>query len=134
MFKTLLLYNVRVYDARTNYWTGEILKKITGESLYLDENTPWGFTIHCNADDKPVSVEFANGTLWSFCGMKNHHLEVEWPLFLKDLSNGDVRSVRVERIYSDSMYLNIFSENACLDDVLIWNYPPRGGKHGADRG
>jgi hypothetical protein len=132
MSKTLHLHNVRVYDARNDFWTGQTLTRISGESLYQDEATPWGFKIHLDADDTPVSVEFANGTLWSFCGMKNRCLEMEWPLFLKD--NDVSRSVRVGNIYSDSMHLHMVSENACLNDILIWHYPPRGGKHGADSG
>ena len=130
MPKTLHLHNVRVYEARNNYWVGETLKKISGESLYLGEETPWGFKIHFNADEKPNAVEFANGTLWSFCVVRNHQLDTEWPLFLKDVSKGSPRSIRVDNIYSDSMRLHMSSENVCLTDILIWHHPPRGGKHG----
>jgi hypothetical protein len=131
-FITLYLRNVHIYEPRSNFWSGEILKKISGESLYLTshDETPWGFNLHCDENDKPHSVQFANNTLWSFCGLTRRFLETEWPLFLKDYPNSNVR-VRVERIYTDSMYLSFVSENACIQDALIWRSPPRGGQHGA---
>ena len=119
--------DVHVYEARNDYWSGEILKKISGPpSLYqkTNEESPWGFVIHCNADNgEPHSVEFKNGTVWSFCSLS----EREWPLFIKDYSssNGKNCKARVERIFTDSMYLTVSSDNALLNDMLIWHYPPR---------
>ena len=131
--------DVSVYEARSKYWAGEILKGITGgESLYLSKK-PWGFTIRCYADGKPHSVTFENGTVWSFCGMNDRLLNIEWPLFVKDYFGeatppppddwrydwAPKREIyaRVEGIYSDSMRLDIGSQNACLNDMLIWRYP-----------
>ncbi len=123
--QTLRLSCVNVYEARSRYWVGEILKGISGgESLYLSEK-PFGFTILCHADGKPYSVTFENGTVWSFCGMNKHLLNTEWPLFVKDFFGEDGGiTARVEGIYSDSMRLHIRSENARLYDMLIWRYPP----------
>ena len=126
--RTLHLDNIHVYEARSNYWVGQILQDISGgESLYTDESTQWGFRIHCNAEHKPHSVEFNNGTLWSFCASK--HSDAELKQFAADFPDGFTWA-RVERIYSDSMHLGLYSENASLNDLLIWHYPPRGGKHG----
>ena len=132
---------VNVYEARNKYWSGEILKDISGgESLYLSER-PWGITIHCTPDYKPHSVTFENGKVWSFCAMNDRHYNVEWPLFVKDFfGEAEPRptedywkydwgpkqeiTVRIEAIYSDSMRMDLVSENACIHDMLIWKYPP----------
>ena len=119
--------DVHVYEARNDYWSGEILKKISGPpSLYqkTNEEIPWGFVIHCNAENgEPYSVEFENGTTWSFCSLSERILKIEWPLLIKDYPDGNCKA-RVERIFSDSMYLTVSSDNALLNDMLIWHYPP----------
>ena len=141
--RELHLPNVRVYEARSRYWAGEILKGVSGgESLYLSDR-PWGLIIHCHPDGKPYSVTFENGTVWSFCAMNDRLLNIEWPLFVKDYfgeaespPSGDDDywryddcgpkreiSARVGAIYSDSMRLDLNSENACVNDMLIWRYP-----------
>ncbi len=119
--------DVHVYEARSNYWAGEVLKKVSGVSLYQTTHTecPWGLTIHCHLDDiTPHSVEFKNGTVWSFCSLSDHMRNIEWPMFVKDYPHGGYRA-RVERLFTDSMYLTITSDNALLNDLLIWNRPPR---------
>ena len=135
------LPNVNIYDARSRYWAGEILKGVSGgESLYLSDR-PWGLIIHCHPDGKPYSVTFENGTVWSFCSMNDRLLNIEWPLFVKDyFGETEPRtydhdywkydwgpkceiSARVEAIRSDSMRLDLNSENACINDVLIWRHP-----------
>ena len=123
--------DVHAYEARNNYWPGEILKGISGASLYQTRHTdrPWGFKIHCNSEGLLHSVEFENKTLWSFCGLNDRHRNIEWPLFVKDYPDKEFH-VRVDRFYSDSMYLTVTSQNACLNDMLIWKVPPRGGKNG----
>ncbi len=138
--RAIHLPKVNVYEARSNYWAGEILKGVSGgESLYLSDR-PWGFTIHCHADSKPYSVTFDNGTVWSFCSMNDRLLKIEWPLFVKDyFGEADPPSshdywkydwspkreitARVEAIYSDSMRLDLSSQNACINNMLIWRYP-----------
>ncbi len=125
MLQVLPFNDVGVYEARSKYWSGEILKGISGgESLYLSEKQ-WGFTIRCYADGKPHSVTFGNGTVWSFCGMNKRLLNNEWPLFVKDFFGADGHKIyaRVEGIYSDSMRLHIGSQNARLNDMLIWRHP-----------
>ena len=127
--RTMHIDNIHVYEARGNFWSGEILKKISGgESLYKDESTPWGFRIHCNAEDKPHSIEFDNGTLWSICDSKYN---TELNQFAADFPDR-FSWARVECIFSDSMNLSLYSENASLNDLLIWRYPPRGGKYGEE--
>jgi hypothetical protein len=123
--------DVDVYHARNEYWPGQILKKVSGASVYQKTHTerPWGIRIHCNAKGEPHSVEFENGTLWSFCALNHRMLKVEWPMFVKDVSSGNCRA-RAECFFTDSMQLTIKSNNALLDDILIWKYPPRGGKNG----
>ncbi len=124
--------NINVYEARNKYWSGQILKSISGgESLYLKNHSDklWGFTIHCNAHGQPHSIEFPNKTLWSFCVLSDRMLNIEWPLFVKDFEKGNWKA-RIERIYSDSFHLTISSENALLNDILVWRYPPRGGRNG----
>ena len=125
------LPNVHVYEARNRYWPGQVLKSISGSSLYMTTQAdhPWGFTIHTNALGQPHSVEFSNKTLWSFCVLNHRILNIEWPLFVKDFEKGNWKA-RVERIFSDSFHLTISSENALLNDILVWHYPPRGGRNG----
>ena len=125
------LPDVHVYEARNNYWVGRILKSISGASLYLTTHTdhPWGLTIHTNAQGHPHSIEFPNKTLWSFCVLSDRMLNIEWPLFVKDFKKGEWNA-RVERIFSDSMHLTLSSDEALLNDILIWRYPPRGGRNG----
>ena len=136
------LPNVNAYEARSKYWVGEILKDVSGgESLYLSDRQ-WGLIIHCHPDGKPHSVTFENGTVWSFCGINDRLLNIEWPLFVKDYFGeaeppshdtdywkydwGPKReiSARIKAIYSDSMRLDLNSENACVNNMLIWRYPP----------
>ena len=123
--------DVNVYHARNSYWPSQILKTVSGASLYQTTHTdrPWGISIHCNAKGEPHSVEFENGTLWSFCALNDRLLNVEWPIFVKDASSGNCRA-RAEGFFSDSMHLTIASDNALLNDILIWKYPPRGGRNG----
>ena len=123
--------DVHVYESRNSYWPGQILKTVSGADLYLTSHTtrPWGFIIHCDAAGKPHSVEFENGRVWSFCYLSDRMLNIEWPLFVKDYEKGDW-SARVERIFTDSMHLTIVSKEALLNDILVWRYPPRGGRNG----
>ena len=123
--------DVNVYQARNEYWSGQILKKVSGASLYQTVQTerPWGISIHCNAHGDPHSVEFENGTLWSFCAMSDRLLKAEWPIFVKDFSRGNSR-VHADRLFTDSMNLTLVSDNALLKDLLIWKYPPQGGRNG----
>jgi hypothetical protein len=123
--------DVHVYEARNNFWSGEIIKGVSGVSLYQQTHTerPWGLKIHCDEKGLLHSVEFENKVIWSFCGLDDRMLNIEWPLFVKDYPQSECR-VRVDRFYSDSMYMTITSENACLNDILIWKVPPRGGKNG----
>jgi hypothetical protein len=118
--------DVHVYEARSNYYAGEILKDVSGASLYL-KTDPWGITIHCDEEGMLHSVEFENGRIWSFSTLNDRIREMEWPLFVRDLPQSGC-SARVRNIFSDSMNLTLTSENALLDDVLIWHYPasPRG--------
>ncbi len=125
--------DVHVYEARSHYWVGQILKGISGgESLYLKNKNeqPWGFTIHFRRNigeetDTPHFVEFANGKRWTFCGLRDYQLQIEWPLLIKDVKEGgEMPRARVERIYSNSMHLSIVSENACLSDMLVWHVQP----------
>jgi hypothetical protein len=118
--QTLVFDDVHTYEPRSDYWSGQILKKISGESLYLTTD-PMKLTIYCDAQGKPHSVQFANGKVWSFCRMNDRLLNTEWPLFLKDFPNGRITAARM---FSDSMHLSLYSDNAYLDDVLIWRYPP----------
>ena len=119
--------DVHVYEARNDYWSGEILKKVSGTpSLYQKTNkeSPSGFVIHCNAKNgEPHSLEFENGTVWSFCSLSYRMLKLKWPLFIKDYPSGNCKA-RVERIFTDSMYLTMSSDNTLLNDMLIWHYPP----------
>jgi hypothetical protein len=123
--------DVDVYGARNDYWSGQILRTVSGASLYQTNRTdrPWGIRIHCNAQGHPHSVEFENGTLWSFCALNDRILKTEWPILVKDLSTGIFRA-RAGRFFTDSMHLSIVSGNALLNDILIWKYPPRGGRNG----
>jgi hypothetical protein len=119
----LVFHNVHVYEARSEYWTGQTLKQISGgESLYLNSD-PWGFTLRCLQDGRPHSVVFTNGTVWGFCGCKEAN--DMWPLFVKDFLQ-DKSTVRasVSSIFSDSMSLRLSSKNAFLNDLLIWHHAP----------
>ncbi len=124
--------DVHVYDARSRYWVGQILKGISGgESLYLTtkEEQPWGITIHFRKKDdveEPHYVEFANGKRWTFCGLKDYQLQVEWPLLIKDVKEGGGKPrASVKCVYSDSLHLSIISENAILSDMLLWRVEPK---------
>jgi hypothetical protein len=123
--------NINVYEARNKHWSGQILKSISGgESLYLKDN-PWGFTIHCNSENQPHSVEFENGILWSFCSLGARILNIEWPQFARDFRKDDTRChARIERIFSDSFHLTLKSDESLVNDILVWKYPPRGGRNG----
>jgi hypothetical protein len=124
--RTLVFPDVHVYEARNSYWPARILEGIAGENLYQTrhETRPWGFKIHCDDKDKPYTVEFDNGKKFSFCGLRDNQVNVEWPLFLGDYPNGNI-SARVEKFRSDSMNLTLSSDNSVLLDLLIWHYPPR---------
>ncbi len=113
--------DVHVYEARSNYHSGEILKDVSGASLYL-RTDPWGITIHRDEEGMLHSVEFENGRIWSFSTLSDRIREMEWPLFVRDLPQSGC-SARVRNIFSDSMHLTLVSENALLDDMLIWHYP-----------
>jgi hypothetical protein len=114
----LRLPDVSVYEARNNYWVGEIIKNISGgDSLYLDYQKKWGFMIETK-DNKPHSVHFDNGKVWSFCGQKNNS---EWSRLLEDWHSGNPVHARVHRIFTDSMHLSLSSKNAILTDLLIWS-------------
>ena len=128
----IALPDVHAYEARNSYWPGQILKTVSGASLYGTTHIthPWGITIYCNAKGNPHSVEFENGTLWSFCAMSDRLLNTEWPMFAKDYAAGGGWRAYVERMFTDSMHLTLTSENACFNDVLIWHYPPCGGRNG----
>jgi hypothetical protein len=115
--RKIRLSDVHVYEARSNFWVGEIIKKISGgESLYLDYSTPWGFTLRYTEDLKPHSIEFDNGKVWTFCcpGDKG------WPELLRSAAS---LKARAYRIYTDSMHLSLSSDKACLGDLLIWHHP-----------
>jgi hypothetical protein len=129
--QAVILSDVHVYEARSNYWAGKILKDISGADLYNTSFTerPWSITIHCKSNGNLHSVEFENGAVWSFAAMKDYHVMHQWPLFLSDFPSGTYRA-RVSRIFSDSFSLDISSENAVLNDLLVWRYSPRGGKNG----
>jgi hypothetical protein len=114
--------DVHVYEARSNYYSGEILKDVSGASLYL-KTDPWGITIHCDEEGLLHSVEFGNGRAWSFSRLNDRITNMEWPLFVRDFPHCRIRA-RVRNIFSDSMNLTLESENALLDDMLIWHYPP----------
>jgi len=119
--------DVGVYEARSNFWAGETLKKISGgESLYLktSEEIMWGFTIHCNPKDdhKPHTVSFENGNVWGVASMNDYKSNIEWPLFLKEIGSSKKLIARVHRIFSDSISLDIFTDSACLCDILIWHH------------
>jgi hypothetical protein len=123
--------DVHAYEARNNYWAGQVLKKVSGASLYLADHKerPWSLTVHCDAEGNPHCVEFENGTRWSFCSLSERMRSTEWPLFIKDYYHRRPGSeakckARVERLFTDSMHLTIKSENALLNDLLIWHYPP----------
>ena len=130
--------DVDVYEARSDYWSGQILAGIGGgESLYLKDRAdrPWGLEIGCDDQGEPHSVRFANGAVWSFFEIKERLLKTEWPLFLEDYrafvscavgapGRGKM-IVRVERLFSDSFHVDLVSDNACLHDLLVWHYPPR---------
>lgn len=128
MLHEVAIPRVNCYCARSNYWAGEILKGIAGgESLYLEDSMPWGFHFRFEAD-RPHSVVFANGKVWSFLCSKRAMLL--WPLFFEDLQKhtvfrGSTEAIRasVTNIYSDSMRVDLFSEHACLLDLLLWQYP-----------
>lgn len=122
---TICIPNVDAYEARTNYWSGEILKGVAGNDLYLnnEKEAPFGFKIHCDESNKPYSIEFANGTLWSFCAPDNARLNQQWPLFLKSMQEEKAKA-RVSRIYSDGMYVNLVIDKYIMSDLLIWKYPP----------
>lgn len=117
--------NVDAYEARNNYWSGEILKKISGASLYMTTHAerPWGVFIHCDDNNQPHSVEFENGVVWSFCFLSERLRDIEWPMFIQDYPKGNCK-LRIERIFSDSMHLTMVSENALLNDLLIWHHYP----------
>ena len=127
----LCFRDVSVYEARSGYWAGRVLQAIGGgDSLYLQTpaERPWGFTISCDSDAGPLGVHFDNGTVWSFCGLGERELKVEWPLFLEDYrawaSTGQGKmAVRVERIFSDSFHLDLVSDRACMHGLLVWQYP-----------
>lgn len=128
MQTTIVLPDVHAYEARNNYWAGEILKGISGVSLYQTTHTdlPWGVRINCDERGIPNTVQFENGVKWSFCAPKVYHFKIEWPLFVKDLESGEGKiSARIERIFSDSMHLSLMSDNACMSEMLIWYHPPR---------
>jgi hypothetical protein len=114
--------DVHVYEARSNYYAGEILEGVSGASLYL-KTDPWGITIHCDEEGMLHSVEFENGRIWSFSTLSDRIKQMEWPLFVRDLPQHGC-CARVRNIFSDSMNLTLTSENALLDDMLIWHYPP----------
>ena len=127
MGAAIRLDDIGVYEARSNFWVGETLKKISGgESLYLksNEEVPWGFTIHCNPQDdhKPHTVCFDNGNVWGIASLSDYNSKIEWPLFLEEIGSSKKLIARVHRIYSDSMYLDIFTDSACLCDILIWRH------------
>ncbi len=128
MGAVIRLDDIGVYEARSNFWVGETLMKISGgESLYLksSEEVPWGFTIRCDSEDgNPHTVRFDNGKIWGVARLRDYHTRIEWPLFLKEIQSSKKLSARVHRIYSDSMYLDIFTDNACLCDILIWHHIP----------
>lgn len=124
------LPDIHVYEARSNYWVGQILKQISGgESLYLTthEERPWGFTIHFDAKEGvPKFVQFNNAKKWTFCSLNERQRRVEWPLVLKDVQErGETPRARVDCIYSDSMSFSIVTHNACMNDLLIWHYEPK---------
>ena len=125
----LVLEDVDVYEARTEFWSGRILDGIAGGgSLYLKDRAtdPWGFSIECDPDTQaPHAVHFEKGTIWSFCYIKPALLEREWPLFLADHAAGKKLRVRVENIFSDGFNLDLVSENACMLKLLVWHYPPK---------
>ena len=121
-----------VYEARNNYWAGRILDGISGGgSLYLKDRAeqPWGFDIECLPDGTPHLVRFQNNSVFSFCGLRASQLQHEWPLFLEDYAAFKATGrgkmiVRAERIFSDSLHMDLVSDRACVHDVLIWHYPP----------
>ena len=121
--------DVHVYEARNNYWAGRILDGISGGgSLYLKDQ-PWGFDIECLPDGTPHLVRFQNNSVFSFCGLRASQLQHEWPLFLEDYAAFKATGkgkmiVRAERIFSDSLHMDLVSDRACVHDVLIWHYPP----------
>jgi hypothetical protein len=126
--QTIFIRDVHAYEARNSYWSGEILKGISGASLYQTNHIdlPWGFSINCDDQGRPHTVQFANGIMWSFCVPRVYQITIEWPLFVKDFLSGEGNNTaRIERIYSDSMHLSLMSDNSCLRNMLIWYHPPR---------
>jgi hypothetical protein len=125
----LTFSDVSVYEARSDYWSGQILRKISGgESLYLKDR-PWGFEISCDWAGGPRAVHFGNGVVWSFCRLRKDELEIEWPLFLEDyrawVAAGKGKIVaRVTNIFSDSFHLDLMSNRVCMHGLLVWHYPP----------
>ncbi len=128
MQTTFVFPDVHAYEARNNYWVGRILEKVSGASLYQTTHVdrPWGFSINCDDLGRPHTVQFENGTIWSFCAPKVRHIKYEWPMFVKDFQSEKGRiTARVTRIFSDSMHLTLASENACMDEMMIWYHPAR---------
>ena len=124
--------NVSVYEARDNFWKGEILKYISGDSLYMKDPAKheWGFEIECDETDGPHSVHFSNSNVWGFCAMSDFMRNIMWPRFLQDYrtwaASGQGKiTARVSRIFSDSFHIELVSMNAYMHDILVWHYPPK---------
>ena len=124
--------DVDVYSARNDYWSGQILKHISGASLYLQDRAqrPWGFTVVCAPDGALNAVRFDNGTVWGFCCMREGDRLHAWPQFIKDLAARNRTGVgklwvRAERLYTDGMHVSFSSDNAYVPDILVWHYPPK---------
>lgn len=117
--------NVHVYEARSNYWSGEILKGVTGDDLYLttERERSCNFKLHCDDNNDRYTVEFANGVQWDFSTYSNTLLRNELPRALKSTQPVKIRA-RACRIYSDSMFLTLMCDNTCcLRDLLLWKHP-----------
>jgi hypothetical protein len=109
--RNTLELNFFYYKAHSKYYTAEIIKEFSGQSLYNDESARFNIRIQFNKDLYPINILFKSGKTWPLDGTPYglvRGLDVNWHEFLKyHRQDSSKTTVDIEYVCSNNIRMTL---------------------------